>query len=137
MQVNHGSINHLDDNSLNNVKIIPSKVPFKFGDSWKLYSEMKATIPAQIAQTNCQIEGEIIDADIPLLLSKSSLQKAHTVLDLKNDKVKMFNKNVDFKLSTNGHDAVNILPNNVSNFQETEQILILEKCKYEAKKLKH
>ena len=29
---------------------------------------MKATIPAQIAQTNCQIEGEIIDADIPLLL---------------------------------------------------------------------
>ena len=137
MQVNHGSINHLDDNSLNNVKIIPSKVPFKFGDSWKLYSEMKATIPAQIAQTNCQIEGEIIDADIPLLLSKSSLQKAHTVLDLKNDKVKMFNKNVDFKLSTNGHDAVNILPNNVSNFQETEQILILEKCTYESKKLKH
>ena len=97
---------------------------------------MKATIPAQIAQTNCQIEGEIIDADIPLLLSKSSLQKAHTVLDLKNDKVKMFNKNVDFKLSTNGHDAVNILPNNVSNFQETEQILILEKCTYEAKKIK-
>ena len=33
LQVNHGSINHLDDNSLNNVKIIPSKVPFKFGDS--------------------------------------------------------------------------------------------------------
>ena len=43
---------------------------------------MKATTPAQIAQTNCSIEVEIIDTDIPPLLSKSSLQKADTVLDL-------------------------------------------------------
>ena len=115
-------LKHVDDNSLNNVKIISSNVPFKFGDNRKLYPAMKATIPAQIAQTNCSIEVEIIDADIPLLLSKSSLQKADSVLDLKNDKVKMFNKNVDFQLSSNGHYAVNILPNNISNFQETEQI---------------
>ena len=115
-------LKHVDDNSLNNVKIISSKVPFKFGDNRKLYSAMKATIPAQIAQTNCSTEVEIIDADIPLLLSKSSLQKADSVLDLKNDKVKMFNKDVDFQLSSNGHYAVNILPNNISNFHGTEQI---------------
>ena len=48
----------------------------------------------------------------------------------------MFIKNVDFELSSNGHDAVNILPNNVSNFQETEQILILEQCTCEAEKSK-
>ena len=75
-------LKYLDDNSLNNVKIIPSKVLFKFGDSRKLHSEMKATTPAQIAQTNCSIEVEIIDTDIPPLLGKSSLQKADTVLDL-------------------------------------------------------
>ena len=97
---------------------------------------MKATIPAQIAQTNCSIEVEIIDTDIPLLLSKPCLQKADTVLDLKNDKVKMFNKNVDFKLSSNGHYPVNILPNDVSHFHETEQILILEQCTSEAEKIK-
>ena len=90
-------LKHLDGNSLNNEKIISSKVPFKFGDNRKLYPTMKAIIPAQIAQTNCSIEVEIINADIPLLLSKSSLQKADSVLDLKNDKVKMFNKNVDFQ----------------------------------------
>ena len=97
---------------------------------------MKATIPAQIAQTNCSIEVEIIDTDIPLLLSKPCLQKADTVLDFKNDKVKMFNKNVDFKLSSNGHYPVNILPNDVSHFHETEQILILEQCTSEAEKIK-
>ena len=69
---------------------------------------MKVTIPVQIAQTNCSIKVEINDADIPLLLNKSSLQKADTVLDFKNDKVKMFNKNIDFKLLSNGHYAVNI-----------------------------
>ena len=89
---------------------------------------MKATIPAQIAQTNCSIEVEIIDADIPILLSKSSLQKADTVLDFKNDKLKMFNKKLDFKLSSNEHYAVNILPNDVSNFHETKQILPSEQC---------
>ena len=93
---------------------------------------MKATIPAQIAQTNCSIKLEIIDADFPLLLSKSSLQKADNVLDLKNDKVKMFNKNADFKLSSNGHYAVN----DVSNFHGTEQILIIEECTSEAEKIK-
>ena len=97
---------------------------------------MKATIPAHIAQTNCSIEVEIIDTDIPLLLSKPCLQKADTVLDLKNDKVKMFNKNVDFKLSSNGHYPVTILPNDVSHFHETEQILILEQCTSEAEKIK-
>ena len=118
------------------ILIIPSKVPFKFEDSHKLYFKMKATIPAQIAQTNCSIEVEIIDADFPLLLSKSSLQKADNVLDLKNDKVKMFNKNVEFKLSSNGHYGVNILPNDVSNFHGTEQILIIEQCTSEAEKIK-
>ena len=67
-------LKHVDDNSLNNVKNIPSKVPFKFGDNCKLYPKMKAIIPAQIVRTNCSTELEIIDAHIPLLLSKSSLQ---------------------------------------------------------------
>ena len=47
----------------------------------------------------------------------------------------MFNKNADFKLSSNGHYADNISPN-VSNFHETKQILILEQCTSEAEKIK-
>ena len=47
----------------------------------------------------------------------------------------MFNKNVNFKLSSNGHYAVNISPNDVLNFNDTEQILILEQCTSEAEKI--
>ena len=50
----HNYLKHLDDNSLNNVRLFT----FKFGDSPKLYSEIKATIPTQIAQTNCSVEEE-------------------------------------------------------------------------------
>ena len=96
---------------------------------------MKATVPVQIAQTNYSIKVEINDDAIPLLLSKSSLQKADTVLDFKNDKVKMFNKNVHFKLLSNGHYAVDILPNDVLNFHETGQMLILVQCTSEAEKI--
>ena len=47
-------------------------------------------------------------------------KKVNTVLNLKIDKIKMFNKNVDFKLSSSWHYAVNILPNDASNFYETK-----------------
>ena len=33
----HNYLKHLDGNSLNNVKITPSKVPLKIGDGCKLY----------------------------------------------------------------------------------------------------
>ncbi|CAG2194339.1 unnamed protein product [Mytilus edulis] len=70
---------------------------------------MRATIPAQIPSTNCKIETEIVKADIPLLLSKASLKKAGTVLDLKNDRAIMFNKPLKIKLTSSGHYCVNIV----------------------------
>ena len=40
---------------------------------------------------------------IPLWLSKTSLKKAGTVLNLKNDNTKMFNEDVDITTLFNGH----------------------------------
>ena len=39
---------------------------------------------------------EIVEENIPLLLSKSSLKKAETVLDMKMNKAVMFGKKVTF-----------------------------------------
>ena len=47
---------------------------------------MKATIPAQIGDTKCSIETEVVDIDLPLLLSKDSLKRAKAVLDMCNNK---------------------------------------------------
>ena len=39
----------------------------------------------KIGKTTCNIKVEIVDAKIPLLLRKSSLKKANTLVDLQND----------------------------------------------------
>ena len=84
----------LDDTALNKVKVIPSEKTFKFGDGRKIVSRFQATIPANIGSTDCFIQTEIVNEKIPLLLSKTSLKKAETLLNLKEDKVKMFNQKI-------------------------------------------
>ncbi|CAC5425238.1 unnamed protein product [Mytilus coruscus] len=63
----------------------------------------------KIGSTNCKIETEIVKADIPLLLSKASLKKAGTVLDLKIDRAIMFNKPVELEFTSSGHYCVDIV----------------------------
>ncbi|KAL5006315.1 hypothetical protein ScPMuIL_015121 [Solemya velum] len=63
---------------------------FRFGDGNVVTSRQKVTIPAKIWKMKCNIEAEVVKADIPLLLSKESLKRAETVLDLSNDSATMF-----------------------------------------------
>ena len=79
-------------------------------------SEKRAIIPAKIGDTECKIDVEIVNAKIPLLLSKLSLKKTQTVIDLQNDRVKMFDKSIDVKLSSKDHYAIDILPTDVLKF---------------------
>ena len=73
----------LDDTSLNKVQVIPSRKLFKFGDGWKFYSKHQAITPAKIGKTKCYIQTKIVNEKILLLLSKSSLQKADTYINIK------------------------------------------------------
>ena len=116
----------LDDTALNKVRVIPSEKTFKFGDGRKIVSNFQATIPAKIGSTDCFIQTEIVNEKISFLLSKTSLKKAETLLNLKEDKVKMFHEDVDIHYSSNGHYAVRILPEKVCNFNDIEHVLIFE-----------
>ena len=120
---------------MNKIDLFQSHTPFKFGNGRKILSEKRAIIPA-IGDTECKIDVEIVNAKIPLLLSKSSLKKANTVIDLQNDRIKMFDKSIDVKVSSNGHYAIDILQKNVLNFHETEQVLVLENYKSKSEKTK-
>ena len=126
----------LDDASLNKIDLFQSHTPFKFGDGQTILFEKRAIIPAKIRDTECKIDVEIVNAKIPLFLSKSSLKKANTVIDLQNDTVKMFDKSIDVKLSSNGHYAIDISPTDVLNFHEIEQVLVFENYKSNSEKNK-
>ena len=61
-----------------------------------------------------------------LLLSKSSLKKADTYINFKYDKVQMFDRDIDVCMSTNRYYTVEILSENVCNFDSIEHCLIFE-----------
>lgn len=90
------------------VQSVYSKKPFRFGDGNIVYSFRKVSLPANIGDTNCNIDVEVVKADIPLLLSKTSLKKAGTVLDLQNDQATMFNKPVVLQFTSSGHYCIDL-----------------------------
>lgn len=88
---------------------IQSHRPFKFGDGKVVYSVKKVKIPAKIGNTRCNIETEVVPVNIPLLLSKTSLKRAGTVLDMEHDSAVMFNQPVKLDFTSSGHYCVNIV----------------------------
>ena len=74
------------------IKIESKEKTLKFGDGWKVFSTFQVIIPARIKSTDCFIQTEISREKIPLLLSKSTLKKAQAVPNLKEVRLRMFNK---------------------------------------------
>ena len=59
-----------------------------FGDE-KLNSKNMVTFPAQTGKKDIMIKSDVIDSDLPLLLSKSTMKKANVKTDFSNDVVNM------------------------------------------------
>ncbi len=114
-------ITELSERELNEVKKTEthSHRPFRFGDGKVIHSTKKLKIPAKIGN----IETDVVPADSPLLLSKASMKRAGTVLDMENDRAVMFNKPVKLDFTSSGHYCVNIMNNKSKSIQCDEQVL--------------
>lgn len=89
-----------------------------------VHSIRKLKIPAKIRQIQCNIETEVVPAKIPLLLSKASIKRAGTVLDMENDHVVMFKQPVKLDFTSSGHYCVNIMDKKGENIQGDDQDLV-------------
>ena len=79
-----------------------SKV-FRFGNGKFYDTTRKVIIPAMIGDTEVHIETQVVNCDLPLLLSKNSMQKARTKNDFQKNKAIMFDKEIDLRFTTSGH----------------------------------
>ena len=104
-------VDQLEQKKKKKIKTSTSRKTFKFGNGKRVKSYMKATIPAQIGDTRCTIETEVVNVELPLLLSKESLKRANTVLDMSNDKATMFQQPIDLNYTSTGHYCINICNN--------------------------
>ena len=99
-------VSSLEDGQQKEIVRNHSDVTFRFGDGRKIVSEESVIILAKIGDTVCKIKSEVVQNDIPLLLSKESLKRANAVLDLKNDKAVLFSNEVKLKQTSSGHYCV-------------------------------
>ena len=83
-------------------------IPFRFGDGKEILSKEKIKIPGCIGTHKILFEANVVDCEIPLLLSKASLKKAGAVIDFVNDRMEFNGESIALLECKSGHYCVPI-----------------------------
>lgn len=113
-------IQSLNDHDKSKLKSSDSAKMFKFGGGTCLKSEGAYEIPAVIAGRNITIKTDVVDSDIPLLLSRTAMKKAQIKMDLENDTAEIFGKEIALNFTSSGHYCVPI--------DRTEEVEVSSVC---------
>lgn len=81
---------------------------FKFGGGTKLKSLAEYEVPANLAGKQVKIKTDVVESDIPMLLSRSAMKDAQIKLDLVNDTAEIFGEDVTLNFTSSGHYCVPI-----------------------------
>ena len=79
---------------------------FKFGGGEICKSIESVEFPCKMAGKNVRIRTDVVNADIPLLLSKEAMKKAEVKLDLVSDTAEIFGKEISLDSTTSGHYCI-------------------------------
>ena len=101
-------IGSLSEESQKKVEKYESTKTFRFGGGERRKSLGFWRIPCKMAEKNVMLETDVVDADIPCLLSKSALKRAGTILKLETDQAEIFGNVIDLENTTAGHYALSI-----------------------------
>ena len=101
-----------------------SNVSFTFGNGGKMFSSGRYTLPVLIHGQKITLSVELVNSDIPLLLSKSTMQKCGVVLDFALGKVTAFGITQNMKMTSIGHPIIRVLPRD--NVPFLSDVMIVE-----------
>ena len=96
-------IQSLDNRDRPKIKQRDSQRVFKFGGVTCLKSKCEYSLPAVIAGKEVTIKTDVVESDIPLLLSRTAMKKAAIKMDLKNDTATIMGKGVALISTTPCH----------------------------------
>ena len=119
----------LNNDDLLKIERKESNEMFKFGKGESTRSSGKIVIPVEFGRQKVKIESDIVDADIPLLLSKEALKKAETVLDFNNDSAVMFGVEQTLIATESGHYAIPLSIAKQRNAEEQQIALVVNTTK--------
>ena len=97
-------VDTLRNETRNMISAEPSNNIFKFGGGTRLKSLGMFSVPCSIAGRNIVLKTDIVDqSDLPCLLSKESMKKAGVCIDVGNDSIKIFGKEMKLETNRSGH----------------------------------
>ena len=71
-------------------------------------SEGANSIPAVIAGKQVTINTDVVNSDIPLLLSRMTMKQTGVKMDLEHDRAEIFGQDVDLNITSFGHYCIRI-----------------------------
>lgn len=80
-----------------------SDASFTFGTGAAVTSLKKIKLPCQLGASSATITTDVVDCEIPLLLSKRSMKKVKMCLDFEKDSAKIQGEHINLKSSASGH----------------------------------
>ena len=78
-------LNTLSQDDRNTVNEVSSKSVFRFGDGKESKSLMLGTIPVVIGRQRISMDVDVVEQDIPLLISKGAMKMMGMTIDFKRD----------------------------------------------------
>ena len=81
----------------------------KFGSANPIKSNKTVKLPVKFGDRNVQLKCEVLPVKVPLLLSNDTLSNSGTIIDVKNQKISMFDQDVPVEKTSNGHFVINIM----------------------------
>ena len=101
-------IQNLDKIDQDQIKFSNSSHIYQFGDGWKIKAIKSAQISAVIGSKKFQIEADVIEGDIPLLLSKSSMKRGNMKINFQDDTITILDENIPLMTTPSGDYAIPI-----------------------------
>ena len=135
-------MNHLlasmNDETQKLIQTNVSNNSLKFGVGSAQKSLGEYVVPIKLGTKNFMLTTDVIETDIPCLLSKTAMIKSSMIINMANNSIDMFGQKFDMVNVPSGHSAVVIEPYNLSKADEFYSFVTLEEnTEYDLKKIKH
>ena len=86
---------------------------FKFGSGDKVKATTSVKLPIVLGSKKLSLQVDVVQEDLPLLLSRISMKRAKTVLDTETDTVTMMGEKINLINTSTGHYAIPICTNRI------------------------
>ena len=100
---------------------------YRFGDGVRVESKKSARIPAYIGSKKVFINTDIVEKDIPLLLSKAFMKSNNMVLDFRYDMADINGEIVPLQTTHSGHYILPLTPpvQFIHNLSDSDNVILL------------